>query len=244
MIKNFFLGVVVVSMIFLSSSVFAKGLLSDNGFSASGSLGVYSKYVWRGFKLDGDPVIQPGFDISGYGVTLSMWSSFDADNKDELNSDELDYIIDYTKDFEKFSLSVGNTFYTFPESDLRSEEFYIGASFSTLLSPSLTIYYDYGDEADGGADGYYIVLSGSHSFVLANDITFDLGGSVGYNSELFIAGEGEDVLLSAGFTIPLTENLTFSPMIAYSMPFGDLENEADGNQDKEFYGGFSLGYSF
>jgi len=86
----------------------------------------------------------------------------------------------------------------------------------------------------------------SHSFTLMDDpgISLDLGAHLGYNSKLFIRGEGTDVLLSAGVTVPLTGSLYMTPKVAYSMPFGDLEDEDDGNYDEYFYSGVSLAFTF
>lgn len=234
----------------LAANVFAedaeeKGVLPKLGIEASGTLDVYSQYLWRGFALDTDAVLQPGFDLSLYGFTFSFWSSWDFDNSDALDSDEIDYVIDYTYDFDFASVSVGHTYYEFPGTDTFSREFYAGLALSdVLLSPAITYYYDHGDEAQGGGDGHYVNLGVSHSFTLIDelDISLDLSGSVGYNKNLFIVGEGGDGLLSAGLTIPLTETLTLSPSINYAMPFGDLDDSADGNQRDRFYYGFSLAY--
>ncbi len=244
--------VLVVSFMFLSglfvSNVSAEAaLLSDLNLEASASFDFYNRYVWRGFTLDTDPVVQPGFSLSGYGVTLSLWSSWDADNNDTSNSDEIDFVVDYTKEFDAFSVSLGHTYYNFPGSNLYSREFYLGVAMSDFpLSPSLTYYRDYGDEDNGGGDGDYVVLSLSHGFSLVEEygVTLDLGVSAGYNHELFINGEGGDFLSSIGVTVPLTENLTMSPSINYAVPFSDLSDSNDGNQDDRFYAGVSLGYSF
>ncbi len=248
LIKRLLGCLVILAFFCVFGEVFAEeGMLNKAGVEASGTLDYYSKYVWRGFLLDSDSVIQYGFDLSKYGLTLSFWGSQDVENDDALDSDELDYIVDYTKEFENVSLSLGHTYYDFPETDTTSKEFYIGTTLpNMLLGPTLAYYHDYGDESDGGGDGDYIVLEVSHSFGLAEDssASFDLGGHVGYNDGLFINGEGGDYLVSVGFTIPLTENLSFVPNANYSIPFGDVEDVDDGNQDDEFYGGFSLGYDF
>ena len=241
----------IAAALVFTTSAFAEtvdeGLLPRLDIEASGSLDVYSQYIWRGFALDTDPVLQPGFSLSGHGITFSFWSSWDFDNNDSLDGDEVDYVLDYTYELEDFSVSLGHTYYEFPGTDTFSREFYGGIALANMpLSPAFTFYYDYGDEGQGGGDGQYITLEVSHSFPLedALGISLDLSGRVGYNNELFIVGEGGDGLLSAGVTIPLTESLSISPSANYSIPFGDLEDSADGNQAEEFYGGFSLAYSF
>ena len=246
-----FLNLVLIIGLVFSTNAIAEnsdeGLLPRLDLEASGSFDVYSQYIWRGFALDTDPVLQPGFNISGHGLAFSFWSSWDFDNNDSLDGDEIDYVLDYTYEFDNFSVSAGHTYYEFPGTDTFSREFYGSIGLSTIpLSPAFTFYYDYGDEDQGGGDGQYLTLEVSHSFALKEDsgISLDLSGRIGYNNELFIAGEGGDVLLSAGLTIPLAESLSISPSANYSIPYGDLKDEDDGNQDEEFYGGFSLAYSF
>ena len=218
--------------------------MSESGIEISGVLDSYSQYVWRGFLLDSDPVIQPGLGISFAGLTLSLWCSFDAAGDDAAMSSEVDYAVDYTYETGIFSLSLGNTFYFFPEYDLKSMEAYFGMGIGIIGSPALVIFYDYGDEAEGGADGIYVSLDLSHSQPIAMDVTFDISVHAGYNHEAFIAGDGYDIALSGGITIPVFEGLEFAPSITYSIPLADLEEETDGAQETEFFFGASLGWGF
>lgn len=220
------------------------GILSGSPVSVSLSYDVYSAYVWRGFLLDDDAVIQPGVSVSAGGFTLGVWGSTDINANDGTSSEEMDYYFDYTKEFDGFSLSIGNTYYTFPDADTSAEEAYLGVAVDCLFSPSLTVYVDYGQEGQGSGKGIYVSLDAGHSIELSEFVGLDLGVHYGYNDELFINGKGSDVLLSAGLAITLAENFSLSPVIAYSIPFGDLEDPADGNQDEKFYAGMSLAYSF
>jgi len=218
--------------------------ISESGLGFSGSIDSYSQYVWRGFLLDSDPVIQPGVGISFSGLTLSLWCSFDAAGDDASMSSEVDYAIDYTLETEILSFSIGNTYYTFPEYDLKSMEAYLGIGIAVLGSPYLTIFYDYGDEAEGGADGVYASLDLSHSQPILLDITFDIGAHAGYNYEAFISGNGYDIALTGGLSLQLFDGLTLAPNVIYSVPFADLKEETDGNQESELYFGASLGWDF
>jgi hypothetical protein len=218
--------------------------ISESGIGISGTLDSYSQYIWRGFLLDSDPVIQPSLSVSFYGLTLSLWCSFDPAIDDAAMSSEVDYVVDYTYKVGTLSLSIGNTFYSFPEHDLKSMEAYLGIGIAAIGSPTLTIFYDYGDEAEGGADGIYVSLNLSHSQPIYMDITFDLNVHAGYNHEAFIAGNGYDIALSSGITIPLFEGLAISPSATYSIPLSDLKKETDGAQEVEIYFGASLGWEF
>lgn len=238
-----------------SSSLFAQdeggqqrgGILKDLNIplEVSADTAISSKYIWRGFTLDDDPVIQPGIYISAYGFTASVWGSFELRSNDALSSSEVDYALDYTYDFGKFSLSIGNTYYDFPAADAFSNELYLGVGLNTFLSPKIVFYHDYGREEDGGGDGEYLVLNLSHSLPMGSKgVTLDLGGHVAYNHQIFINGEGGDVALNVGISIPLTEKITFTPNVNYSIPFGGMKAADDGDQDSKFFGGFKLVFGF
>ena len=239
-------GVLTLTMLPGAYAAYEEGVLPELKLEASATMDVYNKYMWRGFTLDTDPVFQPGFNISGYGLTVSFWGSYDASGRDSLASDEQDFIIDYTFETEYAAFSVGHTYYYFPGSTSYSTEWYLGASLPVMLSPTITYYYDYGDEDQGGGDGQYVNFSISHSLTVVEnpEITLDLGASVGLNNELFIKGEGGDYLLTVGLTIPLTPKATLSPVFGYAAPFGDLKDTNDGNQKARTYGGVSVGVTF
>ncbi len=236
-------------------SVFAEdgeGLFAKLGMTASGAIDFYSKYIWRGFTLDRDPVVQPSFNMSYKGLTFSFWSNWDADNEDGVNSDEMDFIVDYTKSFDKFSVSVGHTYYDFPGTNGYSREFYVGVGTATIpftqlpVSTSLKFYRDYGSTENGGGEGNYLELALAYSTVVMKDpgISLDLGVTTGYNHHLFINGDGGQATMSAGLAVPLTKSLSFKPKVSYTIPFADLSASDDGAQKSRFWGGFSLAYTF
>jgi hypothetical protein len=221
----------------------SQALLEDTGIEVSSDVAVYSDYIWRGFRLDNDPVIQPGLYLSAYGIEASIWGSFDIDADDSLNSDEVDYSLGYSYDFSDsldvpFTASGGFTYYDFPAANAFSKEFYLGCSLDVILSPAFTWYHDFGDEEDGGGDGDYFLAELSHSVPVSDwPVSLDFSAHGGYNRELFIEGDGPDAGFSAGITLSLSENCSVSPSVNYSIPLGDLEDSDDGNQDEQLYGG-------
>ncbi len=225
----------------------------DVDIEITSEIAYYDKYVWRGFLLDNDSVLQPAVTISGYGFEGGFWGSWDLEAQDGLDSDEVDGWIGYgfdlgflNEDLEMVGISFGHTWYNFPEASTYTKEFYLGVSLDTFLSPSFTWYHDYAEEENGGADGDYFIASIGHSIDLSEKygITLDLSQELGYNNGAFINGEGGWSLTSIGLTVPLTEKLTMTPSVNYSSPFDDLKKEADGNQNDEFYGGVALSYAF
>lgn len=224
-------------------------VLKDKGIdiAVTGTTDVFSKYVWRGFLLDDDWVVQPAVTFASGGFQVGVWGNFDAEQDDALASNEIDTWASYSYTIDDMvTLKAGHTYYEFVQADSFSKEWFVGVGLNTILAPTLTAYFDYGNESQGGGDGEYYALDVSHSFTLVEDngITLDLGAHAGYNHDLFIVGDGFDALFSAGLGVLLTENLKASLKGAYSVPFEDLEDAALGNQDEEFYGGVSLAYSF
>ncbi len=227
------------------------GVLSDAGFEAVGDVSVFSQYVWRGMLLDRDAVFQAGGYIISPAKKLGrfkagVWSSHDLENKDTLQSEEFDYILDYTVDIGTISLSFGHTYYDFPDTDGFSREFYAGAGFTKLfLSPALFLYRDYGREEDGGGNGTYAVLNLARSIAVKNSpLTVDIGGHIGYNHELFIQGTGGEIGLKFGFSVPLSPTLVLSPNVNYAVPFSGLSDTDDGAQKRRFFGGVTGTFRF
>lgn len=223
--------------------------LKDNNIevSVAGATDIYNKYIWRGFVLDDDFVFQPSFTVSAYGFAVSGWGSFDLENKDALASDEIDTTVSYTfSPIEKVNLTVGHIYYAFLSPSTFAKEVYASIGLSTILSPVLSYYYDYSEQSQGGGDGQYLALDISHSVPLIPEynINLNLGAHAGYNHEDFIAGDGGDLLGTAGIAVPLTPNLTVTPKVAYAVPLGDLADANDGNQRERIYGGVSMAYTF
>jgi hypothetical protein len=247
-------GLAVLGALFSPAFAESEGLLANSGITASGDVAFYSEYVWRGILLDGDPVVQPGFYLSGpdskYGkLTAKFWSSHDLSNSDpRTTSEEYDYILDYTYSLTDASVSFGYTYYDYPAADLFSKEFYTGIAFpKVFLSPSLFYYRDYGTPEDGGGMGSYTVVNLAKSIpfeIKGSPASLELAGHYGYNYELFINGKGGDIGLSAGLKLQLTKSLTCMPNINYSLPLGDLEKTSDGNQEARVYTGAVFSYSF
>ncbi len=236
------------------------GLFSMLGLEASGDLNFSSIYMWRGIMLDGDPVVQPGFYVSTKDsklgkIKVGVWVSHDLENRDALKSSETDLLFDYTYSFPSVAVSLGHTYYDFPDalpsdgaSKGFSREFYAGLTFPKLfLTPSIYYYYDYGKKEDGGGEGSYTVLNLAYSkpFTVKDlAMSLDLSGHVGHNNKLYYRGKGGDVGFTAGVTIPLTKNLSCKPNIDYSIPWGNISDKGNGNQKNRFYSGVYLSYAF
>ncbi len=262
--KVFLAGLFSGTLMLPASTAYGEGILADLfpeqdiEVSVSADIALVDKYIWRGFRLDGDKSIQPAFNVGIGPIEGGFWGSFDTQANDSLDSDEVDGWIGISQDLgfiddtmAAVSVSAGHTWYSFPKGDTglsqgsHTKEFYAGISVDTFLSPSFTWYHDYENESSGGADGNYYIFSLSHSFTLEDTygITLDIGEEIGFVDEAFINGDGGYSTTSVGLTIPLTDSVTISPMLAYTVPWGDLEDSNDGNQDDEFWGGITASFS-
>lgn len=218
--------------------------------SGDAYVGYYDKYLWRGYDLSGGtPVVQGGVDFSAKGFTLSYWSNIQT--KDDVvlggdvnggNATETDMILDYSVDInELLSASVGTIWYALDGLE-DTKEAYLGLSLNTVLSPSVTIYYDY-DQAEENA--LFYTASVGHSLDLADGLSVSLGALVSYNEESDYAvgnySDWHNYELSVGIDYALNDSIGISPSFIYSSPISD---EAKVAIDSETVAGVSVSLAF
>lgn len=219
--------------------------------SASASVDVMSQYIWRGQQLSDGIAVQPSVGLTYGGFGANIWSNWD---KEATAVTETDYTLNYAFSIDKLGIDVGYIFYTFPDSDFDTQEIYLSASYDVTLSPSLTIYYDF-DEGEGS----FIVASIGHSFALPEGLSLDLGASASYNAGNIVMGtiNGSDFSafynadISASLSIPVSDAISITPMIAYSVAISDdaetalkaIDATGEGDDDV-FYVGVNLALSF
>src|SRR4030066_863908 len=246
-----------VSMVVLTvllGMVFAGSVFSaEPKVSGAASVDVLSNYVWRGQKLTNSWVIQPSVGITYGSFGANIWANYDSDSKiDESDGhgefSETDLTLNYCFSVEKWNFSAGYIYYAFTGAN-DTQEVYLSTSYSTLLNPTLTIYYDY-DEGNGA----FVIAAISHSFNVFKGSSFKLGASASYNISNKVMGldeNGDDFSnfyngeLSAGLSIPITKAISITPKVAYSFPLSDDAEEAIKNisddGDKDFlYGGINV----
>jgi len=234
--------------------------------SASAGLGVFSKYVWRGFELSDDSmVVQPSLGVGYKGLTLGIWGNLDTDfdDRDPTLPDksdwtETDLTLEYARSFGPVAMGFGYIYYALDGVD-DSQELYVSAGLDLPLAPTLTVYREIAH-----LQGWYMNLGLSHSFDLPRDMTLDLSGSVGYyysSDDAFVEVDSQlnpttkkyrglhDGLVSAGLTVPLGKYLTLNPLVAYSFPLSggadDLIASSSYSGDSGYlYGGATLSIFF
>jgi hypothetical protein len=213
--------------------------LAEDKPSADASVGIYSKYIWRGYNLEDGPVIQPSLTVGYKGFAANLWGNLNLDEENATTNSynwyETDFTLSYDGAYEKLGYSLGYIYYDTDDGD--TQEIYFGLSYDTILAPSITVYRDI-----QSFPGYYVNLGIGHSFSVTDKYTLDLGASAGYyNVDDYSALH--DGVLSASMTFPVGEYLSVTPEVYYSFP---LSNDADDDAglENEFYGGLSASFAF
>jgi len=215
----------------------------------SGSLGIFSDYVWRGQKLGNNLVIQPSVEITYNNFKANLWANYDTDLEEHT---ETDLTLSYSFPIERFSLETGYIYYALEGAE-DTQEIYLSVSLELMLNPTLSLYYDF-DEGKGG----FIVGSIGHSFELARGMSLNLGASISYNINNEVMGtnsKGDDFCnfyngeLSLSISIPVASAINIEPMVAYSFPISSDAEDAIEAISKEgdtnfFYGGVTISLSF
>ncbi len=246
------LKIVIVAMILALGFSIGSLYAEETEVSGSASVDVMSNYVWRGIKLSNSYVVQPSVGITYGGFGANLWANWDSDWMNSGEHSETDLTLNYTFSIDKLSLDAGYIYYAL-EAAGDTQEIYVSAGYDVLLSPTLTIYYDYEE-----GNGAFIVASVGHDIEFSEEIALSLGASIGYNAENLVMGtdasgnefsgfyNGE---ISASVSIPAGKNITVGPMVAFSFPLSDdaenaIEAMSNDGDSSIFYGGASVSLSF
>jgi hypothetical protein len=225
--------------------------------TASVDLGMFSKYVWRGFELSKDSmVIEPSVTIGYKGFSLNVWGNLDTDSQvyDGAKYNETDLTLSYAKSVGMVKLTGGYIYYGL-DGITDSQEVFGSVTLNTILSPTISVYREI-----ASLPAWYVNVGVSHSIEVVNKITFDMAASAGYyfsDDSAFSEAKSPDSkyrqlhngLVSAGFTIPFGEYFSVKPMLAYSFP---LSSKAEDNikaaslsdESSFLYGGVTLSMAF
>lgn len=246
---------VVAVMLSVVVLLTASAVMAEEKPSATASVGVFNKYIFRGYELSKKSVvIQPAASVSYYGFSMGFWGNMDTaqqhtqsfnpvdpggfgnpDPKDtKLN--EVDWTLSYSKTFNIFTITGGWTYYGTDFAN-HTQELFLSLGLDVITKPTLSIYQDISEYK-----GTYYNLALSHSFNITKQITFDLGASAGY-----MVGSGNvwrkynlntgnydgpkykalhDGMVKAGMTIPVGK-FSFQPTVQYWFPLSkDAKDKA------------------
>ncbi len=207
--------VLIVVMFFMVSGPAMAG--------SSASVDVMSNYVWRGQNLVNDGiVIQPAVGIEKDNIAIGFWTNYSTDSGENT---ETDFTLSYSGSVDRLSYELGYIHYGLINS-ADTQEIYLSLSYDTILSPYITLYYDF-DEGDGA----FAVVGAGHSMDVRG-YTVNCGALVGINFDDEVMGYDEDGDTFTGLyygevnlsvDIPWGE-ITITPKIAYSFALGDGED--------------------
>jgi len=248
-----FVNVIVLAMVLVGGfSTYAAAVEASGDVYA----GVYSQYLWRGIDFSGNlPVVQGGTDISLGKFTVSYWTNMQLVTEQEFAEfgqsgeiTETDLVLDYSTDLsELVSLSVGNITYTFNAADAlpTTNELYASATLNTLLSPSLTAYWDWDEAQKDGVEGLFFTAAIGHTVELMDKAALNLGALVSYNKENFGVAENysdfHNYELSASIDYSPIENLTITPSVLFSEALSD---DAKNALESHLVSGLNVSYAF
>ena len=263
-------------------SVLTLTLLLGNGLSqgaeepkvsGSAGVGVFNKYVYRGYELSNKSVVlQPCLGITYKSFSASFWSNIDSDEHStqsftpdrpgRKSFNETDLTLSYTRNIGKIGLTGGYIYYG-TKYTAETEELYMSVSYDTIAKPTLSIYRDIAEYP-----GTYVNLSLAQSWKVYQEITLDVGASAGY-----FAGDGgywktyesssgdytgkkyrafHDGSVKTSLTVPLGKNAAIQPVVTYWFPLSDkAKRTVDGNSynhngklDPTFVCGVNLTFGF
>ncbi len=236
--------VLVMTMLLLLGIGISSSYAEEPDVSGIASVDILSNYVWRGFKLSNGVVIQPSVGITYGGFGANLWANYDNSTNEH---NETDLTLNYAFSLDKFSFDVGYIYYALDAVD-DTQELYLSVGYDILLSPTLTVYYDF---AEG--HGAFVTAAVGHDFDLTKGIALSLGALASYNMESeYSIGDFSDFHngeLSASVSISVWKNISLGPMIAYSFPLSNDAEDAfklvsDDGDDNLFYGGLNVSISF
>ncbi len=265
------LGTWILPLVFIAETGMYAGETSPLSLDMKTDL--YSAYVWRGRALDRHAVAQPNAiatlnmrDAGSFAAKVWMnWdlspgsSHFKATSADD-GVNVLNFVPSYTKVFGPVGITIGNTWYTFPDTgnpkkpDNTDELFLIMKYKSTIVTPSLSVYYDYcgvrqSFKEDNPLKDLYARISLDKVIPLSK--SFSLGGTVlvgagttHYNAVRYCSPGGSlaDYQASVYVSYACTDTFSIGTTMAYTGLFGgDWGIDLDAvSPDEIFWGGFNL----
>jgi hypothetical protein len=245
----------------------------ENPVTGSASLGIFNKYIFRGYELsDSSVILQPAMSLAYKGFSASFWGNIDSDehatqsftpdSPGQKSFNETDLTLAYSRSFGPISLTGGFIYYGTRYAS-ETEEIFGSVSYETYGTPTFAVYQDI-----DSYPGTYLNLSLSHSLKVWREVTLDLGASAGYfigesnywdtynSSTGAYTGKKysafHDGMLSAGLTFPFGKFLTVQPIVQYWFPLsGEAGRKVDGNSynpngylDDNFVFGVNTKFSF
>ena len=202
--------------------------------------------------LTDESVMQMGAGVQVDKLYFNVWGSMDLtkhSNDEEMEFTEFDYSIDYTDTLtEGIDYSLGLIYYSFPSAN-NTMEVYGGLSFDTVLSPSITVYYDF-DEINST----YVSAGIGQSFEVADGVALDCSASLGWGSKGYTAdywgtADGDSAMqdLTVSLAMPIElGSWTLTPSVTYVSLIDGAVRDTNSYDDAAdyIYAGIGLSTTF
>jgi uncharacterized protein Gcw-chp len=231
-----------------------------------------SKYMFRGLDIHNDSgAYQPSVEFNlKNGLTFGLWTSFASGDRDVIadpvpdvggntrrDFDEFDYYASYScSPLKGIDLEIGWVYYDFPHlnSNWDYHEPYGIVTLSSLpLSPYFGAYYGFPKHENVGlvGNGWNTTFGVSHSVPMGclplcgNDpLSLDLSWEIWHQGGQFDLPTGWVAqIFGLTTTIPLGNNLEFTPAIYWQDSLDSLAGEATNDED-EWWTSLSLAYTW
>jgi len=216
-----------------------------------------TEYVFRGVSFS-DAAIQPYVEATIGDFTIGSWANTPVSEDSDIGLDEIDLYASYAFELnDKVSGSVGGTYYHFPESDGGflstndgadgSYEVNAGLALDTVISPSVTAYYDLTLDAftlEGGI-GHGLATSERSSLDLGLTAGLVDGEDFSYEYATAAAGWSFGLTDDAALTVGVNYSLSSEDSLGFSrgrLPTGDAFAFTD--KDNLFWGGIGISSGF
>jgi uncharacterized protein (TIGR02001 family) len=251
-----FIFTLTCGLVFAEETGAEKETATPAEISTSLDLAYITKYVWRGFVLNDEPVIQPSLTFSHPdGLSLNFWGNLDTTNfaGEKGKITEIDYTLNYSWNTCDHAMNVGVGYFTYPQGGSEETgEIYLNTCFGGPLSPTIGANYDF-----KLVKGFYFTVGASQDCALPysvkeNPLALGLSAKVGYGTARYNRGYFgadksvfNDLLLTASLPIPVSDKFTVTPSINYSAFLdGALKQAARdlGSDPTNVFGGVTLSY--
>ncbi len=252
----------IILILFFSLFSFFANFLSyaDAAIDISVSQAYASRYIWRGQDLfaDNGAACQPEIDIvfpelaGGVGFGLNIWGSIPVSGGQQ-DAQEVDYTIAFSKDVGDLNLSLGFTYFNFPntslDSDVSEPWLAIDGPLPFLANLSFNVFaaYDFKVTSGGPDEGWYY----SWGFGYSLPLDFLAVAREGQTLNFAVTNWGNDGVADLKSSLLYATELSFStsyflgeaaltPGFHYSINHESQIN--DGND--EIWGSITVSYLF
>jgi hypothetical protein len=216
--------------------------VSEPPFSMALTLGVDSRYIFRGEELFDEThwgQLDAAYQLTeAASLSILAWYAESPDAK----YNEIDLQANLAFDLGFAEVSVGYMDYRYPKGAFGGDEG-LGREDEIVLGIDKTVgIVDLGVLAAYNMDreGTYFEVSAGMSLALGDRVAFEPSLAVGYSSNYFAEDGFSHALLTVALPISLLENVTLKPYVAGNLPLTAL----DENQDFRVFGGLAFEVAF